>query len=89
MISFNSDFTTDDNFYRGPTGAYSYLNSSIRAGVGKYFNRQNYAGINADIGLTGLKNSYSAGFRYTYQYDGYKKNVAFYIPIELKYTSLQ
>ncbi len=89
MISFNSDFTEDENFDRGPEGGYSYVNSSIRVGVGKYFNRQNYAGITADIGLTGLKNYFSAGFRYTYQYDGYKKNVAFYIPIELKYTSLQ
>lgn len=85
FINFNDNFSADD-YYVGSGGGSSDLPISIFLGVGKYFGREQYLGLNGEIALTSYGGGYlSTGLRYCYQYDGNKRNVAFYLPVELNY----
>jgi len=60
---------------------------SLKVSGGKYLDRKNFIGLYGELGLITESSGYfSAGVRYLHQYDGYKKNAAFYIPIELGYN---
>lgn len=87
--SFNSNLTPD-NYYLGSYGA---TNTSIpiafKFGAGKYMNRQNFVGITAEIPLISDMNYFRAGLRYQYQYDGNKRNTAFYVPFELHFSYMK
>ena len=88
-VGMNPNLVVDDYYLSG-----GYLISSlvagVKIGVGTYLNRQNFIGGSVELGFTSSpKNYLSAGFRYLYQYDGYKKNVAFYLPIEAHFTSMK
>lgn len=85
FISFTDEFTSDD-YYLNSSGGATDLPISIYLGASKYFGRKHSVGVNGEIALTSYGNGYlSAGLRYCHQYDAYKRNVAFYLPVELSY----
>lgn len=85
FININDNFTSDDYFLYSGGGA-TDLPIALYFGAGKYFNRKHFAGVEAEIAITSYgKNYFSGGFRYLYQYDAYKKNVALYVPLELNF----
>lgn len=84
-INFNDSFSPDD-YYAWSGGGNTDLPIALYVGVGKYLAREHYVGLNGEIALTSYGSSYfSGGLRYNYHYDGYKKNVAFYLPVEIDY----
>lgn len=85
LINFNDNFSADD-YYLSSEGGNVDLPKSIYLGFGKYFSRTHYLGLNGEIALQSYGEGYfSAGVRYCYQYDAYKRNVALYLPVELNY----
>jgi len=66
-----------------------YIPYNLRLGFGKYFDRTHFVGIRLDYALAGIDTYLSPAIRYKYQFDGYKKNVAWYIMAELKYEFIQ
>ena len=89
-VNFNSSFEPDSNYIYTSSGGYYYIHSNLKLSAGKYLNRQNFIGGVAEIGVSnGLRNYFSVGARYFNQYDGYKSNVGFYVPIEVKFTSFK
>ncbi len=87
LIYFDDNFSADD-YYLSSGGGIGDLPISIFLGVGKYFGREHYLGINGEIALHAYgKNYLNTGLRYCFQYDANKLNVAFYLPIELNYFS--
>ena len=85
FINLNDNFSADD-YYVWSEGGISDLPVSIFLGVGKYFGRRHYVGVNGEVALSSYGNGYlSTGLRYCYQYDANKRNVAFYLPVELDY----
>lgn len=85
FLSMNDQFTPDD-YYLSSGGGVSDLPMSIYVGVGKYFTRRHFAGVSGELALSSYGSKYfSAGLRYSYQYDAQKRNVALYIPVELQY----
>lgn len=76
------------DYYLDYPFSYFYIPLSFKAGLGKYLNRQNYIGVNAELGFAGETRQYiDIGVKYAYQYDAHKSNVAFYIPIEGAFNS--
>lgn len=68
----------------------SYIPICIQLNAGKYINRKHYVGGTISYGLINgfaLQNYFSVNAVYRHQYDGYKKNVAFYVPIKVGYTN--
>ncbi len=89
-VNFNTNFEPDSNYTQASIGGYYYIHSNIKLSAGKYLNRQNFIGGVAEIGVSnGLRNYFSVGARYFNQYDGYKTNVGFYVPIEVKFSSFK
>lgn len=85
FINLNDNFSADD-YYVSSGGGSSDLPISIFLGAGKYFGRSHYLGLNGEMALTSYGSGYiSTGLRYCYQYDANKRNVAFYLPVELNY----
>ena len=85
FINLNDNFSADD-YYVWSGGGSSDLPISIFLGAGKYFGRRHYLGLNGEMVLTSYGSGYiSTGLRYCYQYDANKRNVAFYLPVELNY----
>lgn len=85
FINFNDNFTADD-YYVWSGGGSTDLPMSIFLGLGKYFGREHYFGFNGELALSSYGGGYlSTGLRYCYQYDANKRNVAFYLPVELDY----
>lgn len=85
FINFNDNFSSDD-YYVWSGGGTTDLPIALYVGAGKYLAREHYVGVNAEIALTSYGTSYfSGGLRYNYHYDGYKKNIAFYLPVEVDY----
>ena len=67
----------------------SFYPISVHAGVGRYFNRKHFVGVNADFSIISIASPVmNLNARYAYQYDAYKKNTALYIPVEVGYHSL-
>ncbi len=82
--SFSSDAYYSDNFNNN-----SYYPINVHAGIGKYFNRKHFVGLNADFSIISMAAPViNLNGRYAYQYDAYKKNTACYVPVEFGYTSL-
>lgn len=88
IFSFNSNFTQDD-YYVNSNGGYYGRPISFHLGAGKYFSRRHFVGASGEIAVVGRDNFFSAGLRYSYQYDANKGNVAFYIPVELQYFQVK
>ena len=85
-IIFNDDFTPND-YYIWTYNRVSSAPMALYLGFGKYFSRQHYAGINLELALNDASRGYFAtGIRYCFQYDGNKRNVAFYTPIEASFS---
>lgn len=85
FINFNDNLVTDD-YYLSSGGGPTDLPMAIFLGAGKHFGREHYVGLNGELALIAYGQNYlSAGLRYCYQYDAYKRNVALYIPVELNY----
>jgi hypothetical protein len=83
------NFTADEYYING-ADSYGGMPLGVKFGAGTYLNRQNFIGGSVELGFTSNpKNYLSVGARYFYQYDGYKKNVAFYLPVELHFTTMQ
>ncbi len=89
IIRLHQELISDENFFSTVENTYLDAPLSFRLGFGKYFTRQHFIGMVADLGVISESKSYfGVGFRYVNQYDRYKKNVALYIPIELQFNSL-
>jgi hypothetical protein len=87
-IQVNQSLTPDLTFYAAPTSL-SYLPFGVKVCVGKYLSRQHFVGATADFALLGEAQTYlNAGARYLFQYPGHKRNVAFYLPVEVQYGLL-
>lgn len=84
----DNTFKADTNYESTSWGSTMYTPLSIKAGVGKYINRQNFVGANLEIGLSSKMNYYNIAARYFHQYDAYKKNVSFYIPFEVSFFNI-
>lgn len=85
FINLNDNFNGDNHFISSGGGS-TDLPIALTISAGKYVERKHYIGAIGEIPLVSYGNKYfSAGIRYAYQYDAYKKNVAFYVPIELGY----
>ena len=81
------DNLTPDDYYIWSEQMVRNGPMSLYLGFGKYFSRQHYAGINAEIAFNDVSRGYFAsGFRYCYQYDRNKRNIALYVPIEASYA---
>jgi hypothetical protein len=84
----SSSFTADD-YYLSNLNNNSFYPISVHAGVGKYFNRKHFVGLNADFSIISIASPVmNVNARYAYQYDAYKKNTACYIPVEVGFHSL-
>ncbi|MES2557563.1 MAG: hypothetical protein V4604_15515 [Bacteroidota bacterium] len=81
----------DDAFLeKNLSSGFTYIPICFQFGVGKFINRQNFVGVSGDFGvLGGPKNYLNFGLRYMYQYDAYKRNVSFYVPVELQFSSIR
>lgn len=85
FVNLNNNFTADD-YYVWSGGGTTDLPLAIFLGAGKYFGRQHYLGLNGELAFTSYGSGYlSTGLRYCYQYDAYKRNTAFYLPVEIDY----
>jgi hypothetical protein len=77
-----------DNYYVWSQESNSDVPIALYFGAGKYFGRRHYGGLGGELALSAYGRNYiHAGLRYAYQYDGYKRNTAFYLPVELNYFS--
>ena len=83
-LSMRDDFTADD-YYVNSNGGYFGLPVSIYLGAGKYFSRRHFIGVSGELAVLSEDNFFSGGLRYAYQYDAHKRNVAFYLPMELQF----
>lgn len=84
----NTSFTPDA-YYLENFNNNTFYPISVHAGVGRYFNRKHFVGVNADFSIISIASPVmNLNARYAYQYDAYKKNTALYIPIEVGYHSL-
>jgi hypothetical protein len=85
-LKMSHEFTADDYY---TNSIYSQVNLPLcfKVGGGKYLNRQNFIGLTGELALISRNSYFGAGVRYFYQYDGYKKNATFYIPVELQFVS--
>lgn len=80
---------TADGYYLENFNNNSFYPISVHAGVGRYFNRKHFVGMNADFSIVSIASPVmNVNARYAYQYDAYKKNTALYVPIEVGYHSL-
>ncbi len=72
----------------------------INVGVGKYFTRQHYLGVNLDYAILPnhyfgnsikgkLSNYFAAGARYKFQYDAYKRNTAWFLAAKGKFNAIK
>jgi hypothetical protein len=88
MSRFNHQFSPDAYYLSSNwAGTYSYIPLCLKIGIGKYFGRENYLGINSDIAIaTNAQSFYTISLKYQRQYDAFKNNVALYVPIELQYN---
>jgi hypothetical protein len=85
FLGFNDQFVPDDYYLWSQEGN-SDVPIALYFGAGKYFGRRHYAGIGGELPLISYGKGYiHGGLRYVYQYDGYKRNTAFYLPMELNY----
>ncbi len=85
----NETIKEDNAFHGQNAGGFAYIPTCFQFGLGKYINRQNFIGLSGDFGLIGGVNNYfSFGLRYMYQYDSYKRNVSFYVPLELQFNNI-
>lgn len=87
-IAMRDDFTPDD-YYVNSNGGYWGLPVSIYLGAGKYLSRSHFVGLNGELAVISDGKYFTGGLRYAYQYDAHKRNVAFYIPVELQYFSVK
>lgn len=80
------DFVPDSYYLNAPDDVGPYLLAAT-LGAGKYFTRRHYVGLNSEIGLLRSPNEsyFNIGARYCFQYDANKRNIATYIPLEVKY----
>jgi hypothetical protein len=77
------------DYIRSTGDSYAQMPLSLAFGVGKYINRQNFVGMRAEMGvISEARNFINFGFRYFHQYDAYKKNISFYIPVEVYFNSM-
>jgi len=91
-VAMLKETTKEGNTFLGKdlTGGYAYIPICFQFGVGKYINRQNFVGLSGDFGVLGGPQNYlNFGLRYMYQYDSYKRNVSFYVPVELQFSSIR
>jgi hypothetical protein len=79
----------DKSYYTSNQYGLVDLPLSITCGVGKYFTRKHYFGLVTDFGIVGSPKFFNAGIKYKYEYDSGQSNVAKYIPIDLRYQSMQ
>lgn len=86
----DQQFTPDTNYVHAYSTYNAFLPFCFKLGIGKYINRQNFIGLTADIPFSnGGMNSYmNIGARYFHQYDAYKRNLSFYIPVEFSFNTL-
>ena len=61
---------------------------SVTGTVGKNFSNKHYLGLSAAVGALSHPKYYNLGARYNYIYDNQERNVAFYIPVEVKYQQM-
>lgn len=86
LFNWRPNLKEDETFVDAPD-VVSDIPISIKAGIGQYRGREHYIGALVEVGLLMESFNYlNAGLRYQHQYDGYKRNVAFYIPIDLYYN---
>lgn len=83
-LAIREDFTADD-YYMNSTGGFFGLPVSIYLGAGKYFSRRHFVGVSGELAVLSHDNIFSGGLRYAFQYDAHKRNIAFYLPLELQY----
>jgi hypothetical protein len=79
----------DKSYYQSTQYGVADVPFSITAGVGRYFTRKHYFGAVADFGVIANPNFFNVGVKYKYEYDAGQSNVAMYIPIEVRYQSMQ
>jgi len=87
--SFKNTLTADDYYLNGLGATNTSIPIAFKFGIGKYMNRQHFVGFTAEVPLISNMKYINAGFRYHYQYDGNKKNTAFYVPFELHYSYMK
>lgn len=66
-----------------------YTPYNLRLSFGKYFDRTHFVGLRLDYALGGMDTYLSPAIRYKYQFDGYKRNLAWYVMAELKYEFME
>lgn len=88
-LNASEDFKADDYYLHAYTSTVHFTPICFKFGIGKYINRQNFIGLSADVALaTEIKSYFNVGLKYVHQYDAYKRNVSFYIPVELLFNNL-
>jgi hypothetical protein len=88
-LNIQHDFTPDERYVNG-VNSLADIPTCFKIGAGKYFNRQHFIGATGEFALFSQNAKYfNFGARYLYQYDGQKRNVAFYVPIELQFNNME
>ncbi|MFM1932560.1 MAG: hypothetical protein RL226_1863 [Bacteroidota bacterium] len=87
FINYNESFQEDETYLSG--GGTTDLPICLELGAGKYFGRQHFLGASIELPVSTYGTKYfTGGARYAYQYDAAKRNLATYIPIELRFFSV-
>jgi hypothetical protein len=87
--TYMSEDLTDKSFYTSSQYGFMEIPISITAGMGKYFTRKHYFGAVADFGVIASPKFFNAGVKYKYEYDAGESNVSKYIPVDIRYQSMQ
>jgi hypothetical protein len=90
FAGINAGFTPDEYYLSSNSnGLYFETPICLSIGAGKYFRQQHFIGLNLDVkALGGPRAFYQVAGQYHFQYDGYKTDVARYIPIQLGFQNL-
>ncbi len=87
--NYNNNLTPDDYYLNSFGATNTSIPIAFKFGAGKYLSRQHFVGLTAEVPLISDMKYFKAGLRYQYQYDGNKKNTAFYVPFELHYSNMK
>lgn len=90
FVQFSHQLSPDNYFLSSNwNGSFGFLPISIHAGIGKYFHRTLYAGVETDLGvLTSAKPMIQCGLTGRYQYDKQQSNTAKYMALSLQYQTV-
>lgn len=84
-LAFEVNGTSDQEYGGNRAASKWYIPYNLRVAGGRYFGRQHYLGLRLDYALGGLDDYVSPALRYKFHFDGYRRNVSWYLTLDGKY----